>query len=68
MFANCALAPLYLALGDVHLVEVVRRVVVEEDAFRVQDDGHRFGAMSPQTPLIVSDRGAQSSAPTQASQ
>jgi hypothetical protein len=28
--------------------------------FRVQDDGHRFGAMSPQIPLIVSDRGTQS--------
>jgi hypothetical protein len=28
--------------------------------FRIQDDGHRFGAMSPQIPLIVSERGTQS--------
>jgi hypothetical protein len=27
---------------------------------RVQDDGHRFGALSPLIPLIVSDRGTPS--------
>jgi hypothetical protein len=44
-----ALSRRFLALGGLHLVEV-----------ELQDDGHRFGAMSPQIPLIVSDRGAQS--------